>query len=68
MTAEMIERGRGSPSRLAQKRRVSSSLRETREKLTSAGTGARSSDIELIRQFASSRVTAMAAMIGLTVI
>ena len=56
VTAEMIERGRGSDAeRSARRRRVASKLREAREKLTSSGSGQRAFDIELLRMFAESR-------------
>jgi two-component system cell cycle sensor histidine kinase PleC len=69
VTAEMIERGRGvDPKVTAQKRRIASKVRETREKLTSSGTGHRAFDIELLRIFARSRKGAAPAMIGLALV
>ena len=69
VTAEMIERGRGVDPRVnAQKRRIASKVRETREKLTSSGTGHRAFDIELLRIFARSRKSAAPAMMGLALV
>ena len=69
VTAEMIERGRGvDPKVTAQKRRIASKVRETREKLTSSGTGHRAFDIELLRIFARSRKGAAPAMVGLALV
>ena len=70
VTAEMIERGRGlDPEVAARKRRLASRVRETRERLTSSGTGHRAFDIELLRLFASSRASAIPALalLGLAV-
>lgn len=56
VTAETIERGRGSdgdPS--AKRRRTASKMREAREKLTSSGTGRHAFDLELVRLFAGGR-------------
>ena len=56
VTAEMIERGRGSDGdRSAQRRRTASKLREAREKLTSSSTGSHAFDLELARLFAGGR-------------
>jgi two-component system, cell cycle sensor histidine kinase PleC len=69
VTAEMIERGRGVDPRIAaQKRRIASTVRETREKLTSSGTGHRAFDIELLRVFAQARKSAAPAMVGLALV
>src|SRR5665213_3608813 len=69
VTAEMIERGRGvDPKIAAQKRRIASKVRETREKLTSSGTGLRAFDIELLRIFAQARKSAAPAMVGLALV
>src|ERR1035437_10165721 len=69
VTAEMIERGRGvDPKVTAHKRRIASKVRETREKLTSSGTGHRAFDIELLRIFARSRRGAAPAMMGLALV
>ena len=64
VTAEMIERGRGAdPGTLASRRQVASKVRETREKLTSTGTGHLAYDHELLRLFASSHRTAAPGVI-----
>ncbi len=69
VTAEMIERGRGvDPKVAAQKRRIASKVRETREKLTSSGTGYLAFDIELLRIFAQAGKSAAPAMIGLALV
>ena len=70
ITAEMIERGRGAnPRSLANRRRLSVKIRETREKLTSTGTGHRTFDVELLRQFAKSHKLAAPGVVilGLTI-
>ena len=70
ITAEMIERGRGAdPRSLANRRRLSVKIRETREKLTSTGTGHRAFDIELLRQFAKSHKLAAPGVVvlGMTI-
>ena len=56
VTAEMIERGRGAdPAVAAKRRRIASQVRQTRERLTSSGTGHRAFDIELFKVFADAR-------------
>ncbi|HLH12234.1 MAG TPA: HAMP domain-containing sensor histidine kinase [Methylovirgula sp.] len=56
VTAEMIERGRGvDPKIAAERRRLSAKVREAREKLTSAGSGYRTFDVELLQLFARAR-------------
>jgi two-component system cell cycle sensor histidine kinase PleC len=68
VTAEMIERGRGTnPKIAAERRRLAVKVREAREKLTSSGTGHRAFDIELLRLFAEGRKSSIAAMAGLAV-
>jgi len=68
ITAEMIERGRGpDPRTAARKRAFSNRLRDTREKLTSSGSGLRGFDIELLRQYAQTRKIATMAIVGLGV-
>jgi two-component system cell cycle sensor histidine kinase PleC len=63
VTAEMIERGRGlDPEVAAHKRRIAARVKETRERLTSSGTGHRASDLELLRLFAQSRMAALPAL------
>ncbi|MDF2120376.1 ATP-binding protein [Roseiarcaceae bacterium H3SJ34-1] len=69
VTAEMIERGRGLDPRTAQQRReIASKIRETRERITSSGSGHRAFDLELMRQFAQSRKAAIPAMMGLAIV
>ncbi len=56
VTAEMIERGRGvDPKTAAERRRLYAKVREAREKLTSAGSGHRTFDVELLQLFARGR-------------
>ncbi len=56
VTAEMIERGRGAdPKIAAERRRLAAKVREAREKLTSAGSGHRAFDVELLQLFARGR-------------
>jgi len=56
VTAEMIERGRGAdPSVTAERRRMASQVRQTREKLTSSGAGRRTFDVELFRDYANAQ-------------
>ncbi len=56
VTAEMIERGRGvDPKTAAERRRLNAKVREAREKLTSAGSGHRTFDVELLQLFAKGR-------------
>jgi two-component system cell cycle sensor histidine kinase PleC len=65
VTAEMIERGRGvDPKTAAERRRLYAKVREAREKLTSAGSGHRTFDVELLQLFAKGR---QASTFGLTV-
>lgn len=46
VTAEMIERGRGTDPRVAtERRRLAAKVREAREKLTSSGSGHRAFDV-----------------------
>lgn len=60
ITAEMIERGRGAadPKATAQKRKLAYKVREAREALTSAGSGHRAFDVELLRLYAEGRRSA----------
>ena len=56
VTAEMIERGRGSEGDTGgRRRRTASKLREARERLTSSGTGRHAFDLALVRLFAGGR-------------
>lgn len=62
VTAEMIERGRGSdPKITAERRRAFQHVRAAREKLTSAGGGHRAFDIELLKLYAERRKAAAPA-------
>ncbi|HVB89875.1 MAG TPA: HAMP domain-containing sensor histidine kinase [Beijerinckiaceae bacterium] len=64
VTAEMIERGRGpDPAAAAKRRRLASQVRQTREKLTSSGTGHRAFDLELYKVFAKARRRAAAQFV-----
>ena len=63
ITAEMLNRGPGpDPALTTQKRRVRSSLRETREKLTSSNGEGNLFELELLRMFAQSRKGATPAI------
>jgi two-component system, cell cycle sensor histidine kinase PleC len=56
VTAEMIKRGRGvDPVMAAKRRKLASQVRQTRERLTSSGTGHRAFDLELYKLFAEAR-------------
>lgn len=56
VTAEMIARGRGlDPNVAARRRLVASHVRETRERLTSSGSGNRIFDLELLKIYAQAR-------------
>jgi two-component system cell cycle sensor histidine kinase PleC len=69
VTAEMIERGRGLDPRVARQRRsVAGKIRDTREQLTSSGSGLRGCDVELLRQYAMTRKIAAPASMGLGLI
>ena len=67
VTAEMIERGRRpDTAELARRRRVAHDVRETRERLTSSGSGHRTFDIELLRVYCDSRRSATFAQLVLS--
>lgn len=69
VTGETLERGRVSSARGdARRRQIAASLRDTREKLTSSGSGYRTFDVELLNQFARTRRIAGPAMIGLALV
>ena len=56
VTAEMIERGRGSDTDTSiQRRRTASKMREARERLTSSGIGRQAFDLDLLKLFAGGR-------------
>ena len=64
ITAEMIERGRGTaPEASARRRQMASQMRLARERLTSTGTGHRVFDLELLRFYAQSQISAAPAML-----
>ncbi len=66
VTAEMIERGRGvDPRIVADRRRIALQIREAREKLTSASSGHRAYDLELLRLYAVRRKAALPGLIVL---
>jgi two-component system, cell cycle sensor histidine kinase PleC len=56
------------PQASAQRRRLSSRVREAREKLTSTGSGSRTFDIELMREFAESRVSSIPLMLAIAAV
>jgi len=71
VTAEMIERGRGTdPKIAAERRRRSQRVQQAREKLTSSETGQRAFDLQLLQLFAEGRkssawiVTALTAVVA----
>ena len=65
VTAEMIERGRGvDPKIVAERRRLAARVREAREKLTSAGSGYRTFDVELLHLFARGRRGSILSLVG----
>ena len=69
VTAEMIERGRGSHGRPDPHRRhLTTQIRGAREKLTSSGSGNRSFDVELLTRYAQTRRIAAPAMAGLALV
>ncbi len=58
-----------SPSSTApQRRRMSSRVREAREKLTSTGSGSRTFDIELMREFAENRINSLPLMLAIAAV
>ena len=62
VTAEMIERGRGTDPKVAtERRRLAAKVREAREKLTSVGSGHRAFDVELLQLYARARSGSTAA-------
>ena len=66
VTAEMIERGHGpDPRTTARRRKLSFKVRETREKLTSSGSGSRVFDVELLRLYAHGLIGSLPALIML---
>ena len=66
VTAEMIERGHGpDPRTTARRRRLSFKVQETREKLTSSGSGSRIFDLELLRLYAHGLIGSLPALIML---
>lgn len=67
VTAEMIERGR-SVRRNGQRRELTVSVREAREKLTSSGSGHRAFDMELLDEYARTRRLSAPITAGLAMI
>ena len=66
ITAEMIEKGRGGASASsARQRRNQQHMRDARERLTSAGTGQRAFDLELLRLFARNQRAVVFIQLGL---
>ncbi len=69
VTAEMIERGRGTdPRSLAQRRRRGATVQQARERLTTSDTGHRGCDLELLRAYASTRLESILSATTLIVI
>jgi len=69
LTPEIIQRGRGAdPEAVARRRQVNSQLRAVREKLTSGSGLERAFDYELLRLFAETHRSSLAAMLLLIVI
>ena len=69
VTAEMIARGRGADPRMAaERRRIASHVRDAREKLTSAGSGHRTYDVELLRLYAERRKAALPGLCLLAIV
>lgn len=56
------------PPGVSHRRRLSSRVREAREKLTSTGSGSRTFDIELMREFAESRVSSIPLMLAIAAV
>ncbi len=69
VTAEMIERGRGlDPKTAGERRRLAARVREVREKLTSAGSGHRAFDVELLQLFAQGKQHATVSFVVLAIV
>ncbi len=69
VTADMIERGRGiDPKTVAERRRLAARVRQAREKLTSAGSGHRAFDVELLQLFAQGRQNATFSFVILAIV
>ncbi len=69
VTAEMIERGRRiDPAAAAHRRRLALKVRDAREKLTSAGSGYRAFDVELVRLAARARMSTTPVVAAITLI
>jgi two-component system, cell cycle sensor histidine kinase PleC len=69
VTAEMIERGRGSDPRSAVARRKrGAEVQQARERLTTSDTGHRGCDLELLRAYASTRLDSALSATTLIVI
>lgn len=69
VTAEMIERRRGTDGKnVNERRRVAARVRQVREKLTSAGSGHRTFDVELLQLFARGKKNATLSFIVLAIV
>ncbi|HEY1736914.1 MAG TPA: HAMP domain-containing sensor histidine kinase [Methylovirgula sp.] len=69
VTADIVERGRGHDTRTAgERRRTAARVREAREKLTSAGSGHRAFDVELLQLFAQGKKQATFSFIVLVIV
>lgn len=66
--SETIPAPPSAPAEGSQRRRLSSRVREAREKLTSTGSGSRTFDIELMREFAESRVSSIPLMLAIAIV
>ncbi len=69
VTADIVERGRGLDTKTAgERRRIAARVREAREKLTSAGSGHRAFDVELLQLFAEGKKQATLSFIVLAIV
>ena len=69
VTAEMIERGRGSdPRSAAARRKRGAKVQQARERLTTSDTGHRGCDLELLRAYASTRLDSALSATALIVV
>ncbi|MGB8278852.1 MAG: HAMP domain-containing sensor histidine kinase [Methylovirgula sp.] len=69
VNAQMIERGRGiDPKTAVERRRLAARVREAREKLTSAGSGHRAFDVELLQLFAQGKQNATFSVMVLAIV
>src|SRR5579872_5364368 len=69
VTADIIDRGRGPDTKTAgERRRIAARVREAREKLTSAGSGHRAFDVELMQLFAQGKKQATPSYVILAIV